>query len=177
MLVYQRVYIYIYVYIYISLHTAPFFIHACCVCFTAGCGRRGHSCFPSRHLEASILQQQGQFHRHATIYFVSNGLGEPQDPVVGALERNQRTVIRDSCHHFTQLPFSSMLAAYVSQLDVDVEAIVASQAGTWRHPYCSNRASSTAMPPYISFPLLPPLTSSVSFTHEIENQELRGMHL
>ena len=53
-------------------------------------------------------------------------MGEPQDPVVGALERNQRTVIRDTCHHFTQLPFSSMLAAYVSQLGVEVQAIVAS---------------------------------------------------
>ena len=29
-------------------------------------------------------------------------------------------------YHFTQLPFPSMLAAYVSQLGVEVQAIVAS---------------------------------------------------
>ena len=104
---------------------------------------------------------------------MSNGLGEPQDPVAGALERNQRTVIRDTCHHFTQLPFSSMLAAYVSQLGMEIQAVVASiepPGASIEAPggICIAAAGPVPQPRrQISFPLLPPLTSFVSFTHEI----------
>ena len=92
---------------------------------------------------------------------------------MGVLERNQRTVIRDNCHHFTQLPFSSMLAAYVSQLGVEVQAVVASIESPGASYEAPGGISIAATGPFpqprhqISFPHLPPLTSFVSFTHEI----------